>query len=159
MKKSTKIIIGVVLIFGMIGGIMKAMGIETIPEKETPIAKVEKVVVENIKIDQEIINAVIEEVESLDIVRDAAIKVEDEDIILSVIVVDGVNKDTSEDLGSQFAKLLSDTVAMNTNLIGTNDGGYGELFEQYDLTIMVGTGKDNIIARGAKMKNNNRITW
>lgn len=88
-------------------------------------------------------------------VRDAHIEVQGKKIIMAVIVSASVNKDTAKEIGDNFVRNL-----------GAFLGGkppekyyYGEVFDNYDLQIGVGTSPDNIIVQGAKVTTAKGITW
>ncbi|MEC3228186.1 hypothetical protein P4W10_16085 [Bacillus thuringiensis] len=88
-------------------------------------------------------------------VRDAHIEIRGNKIIMAVIVDAAVNKNTAKEIGDNFVRNL-----------GAFAGGkapekhyYGEIFDNYDLQIGVGTSPDNIVVQGAKVASGKNIMW
>ncbi len=97
----------------------------------------------------------LEQVKQNPLVSDAHIEVNGKTIVMAVILGTAVNKETAKEIGDNFVRNL-----------GTFSGGkppekyyYGEIFDNYDLQIGVGTGPDNIIVQGAKVTSAKKITW
>jgi len=92
-----------------------------------------------------------------DVVKDAYIKVtEYGEITIAIQVMDGTTEEKSKELGENTARYLS---TMVDGLKGPSKDYLGELYEYYDLQIIVGTNAENTIAQGAKVSTSNKITW
>ncbi|MFY0147836.1 hypothetical protein [Bacillus cytotoxicus] len=129
-------------------------------EEEKAKAKEAKAVAEEktketVKFNEEGKKMALEQVKQNPLVRDAHIEVNGKTIVMAVIVGTAVNKEAAKEIGDNFVRNL-----------GAFSGGkppeknyYGEIFDNYDLQIGVGTGPDNIIVQGAKVTSAKKITW
>lgn len=89
-------------------------------------------------------------------VKDALIKIKDDKITLVVQLSIPVEKERAQEIGDNFVRMLA---AFTDGLDMPTKHYLGELWDHYDLHIGVGTGPDNFIAQGAKVKTGKRIIW
>lgn len=99
-----------------------------------------------------------------DSVGDTSIDIDKEkkEIVLAVIVSHSANEIFAKDVGERFARLLSSfTSALNKDidLKGPTNESLGEIYDYYDLHIIVGTGPNNVIVHGAKAKGSRVLVW
>lgn len=98
-----------------------------------------------------------------DMVKDSHIEVleEEKKIILAIEVNAATNEEHAKELGDNFARALASgaSIYSEVELKSPENEYLGELYDFYDLQIGVGTGADNFIAQGAKVKSASKITW
>ena len=125
------------------------VGCRSVEEKElTPIS-------------EEMIEIAIETLNEADDILDSHIEVKDGKIIIAIIT-DVNDKEYAKLLGEEAVKLFGDIVAMNSDLIGSTDESYGEIYNEYAVSVAVGTSADNILAQGYRIasdKTELKISW
>lgn len=112
-------------------------------------------------ISEEMIEITIETLNEADDVLDSHIEVKDDKIIIAIIT-DVNDKEYAKLLGEEAVKLFGDIVAMNSDLIGSTDESYGEIYNEYAVSVAVGTSADNILAQGYRIasdKTELKISW
>ncbi|EMA6344844.1 hypothetical protein U3450_003900 [Bacillus cytotoxicus] len=124
-------------------------------EKTKAVAKEKTKETITVEFNEEGKKMALEQVKQNPLVHDAHIEVNGKTIVMAVIVGAAVNKEAAKEIGDNFVRNL-----------GAFSGGkppekyyYGEIFDNYDLQIGVGTGPDNIIVQGAKVTSAKKITW
>lgn len=79
---------------------------------------------------------------------------------MAVFVSDGTSAERCKELGTMFARALSEEAAKyHDDLNGPTALTLGELYTHYDLIISVGVDTDNIYAKGTKLKGAKLIRW
>jgi len=112
-------------------------------------------------ISEEIIELAIDTMNETEGILDSHISVKDDKITIAIII-DSDDKEYAKAIGEDAVKLFGDTVAMNSDLIGSTDGSYGEIYNEYWVNVGVGTSPDNIIVQGARApsdKKELKIKW
>jgi len=97
-----------------------------------------------------------------DFVGDTSIQIDDDKIILTIIVSPSANEDFSKDVGERFARLLASFTSVtnkDVDLEGPTNESLGEIYDYYDLQIIVGSGPENVIVRGAKSSGSRVLVW
>ena len=113
------------------------------------------------KISDEAIEMAKDQIKS-DFVGDTSIKIDDDEIILGIIVSPSANEDFSKDVGERFARLLASFVSAtnkDVDLKSPTNESLGEIYDYYDLHIIVGTGPENVIVHGAKSSGSRVLVW
>lgn len=105
---------------------------------------------------QAAVNTILEEP---DVIKAGAAP-EADTIGMAVFVTSGTSPERSKELGTRFARALSEEAAnYHDDLSGPTALTLGELYTHYDLIISVGVDTDNIYAKGTKLKGAKLIRW
>lgn len=113
------------------------------------------------KISDEAVEMAKDQIKS-DFVKDASIQIDDDKIILAIIVSPSVNEEFSKDVGERFARLLATFTSVtnkDVDLKGPSNESLGEIYDYYDLQIIVGSGPENVIVHGAKSSGSRVLVW
>lgn len=103
----------------------------------------------------------IEQVEEHEQIKHAHFELIDKETIsCSLIVVPNLSESDQENVGEMCVKSLADRMSENTRLKAPKDDYLGELYDYYDVRVMVGgdRGLDDIIV-GSKHKHSDHLTW
>lgn len=92
-----------------------------------------------------------------ELVSDAAVVVDGDTVILSLIVNAAIRPDIAQQRLEGFARYLAGQVGQG--LRTPDKDGLGELWEHYDLELGAGIGDGSFIARGSKSKLSPTIRW
>jgi hypothetical protein len=95
-----------------------------------------------------------------DLVRDVYIGVEDGEVVVSIVVNPAITDEYAKEIGDSAARFLASmAVSSNENLKSPSKDHLGDLYDYYDLSIIIGSGPENVIVQGYKAKKANRILW
>ena len=129
---------------------------ESINQKQEEVNKEEELP----EISQKAKNITVEEIEKHELIKDAYIKIEEDQIVLALQVNYSINEETAKELGENFARLLASmSASFNDKFKYPTKDNLGSIYDYYDLQIVVGTGTENIIIHGAKAKIAKNINW
>ncbi|MCU5376175.1 hypothetical protein OCA08_03370 [Bacillus cereus] len=133
----------------------KAKADEEKKKQDAATQKEDKKIANTIEFNEESKKIALDQVKQNPLVKDAHIEVQGKKIIMAVIVNTSVNKEAAKEIGDNFVRNL-----------GAFSGGkapeknyYGEIFDNYDLQIGVGSSPNDIIVQGAKVTSAKKITW
>ncbi|HDR4494240.1 TPA: hypothetical protein QCQ12_003074 [Bacillus cereus biovar anthracis] len=110
---------------------------------------------ETFVISEEAKKMAVEQVMSNDLVKDAYIGVKGNKVTMSVVVNAAVTKDAAKQIGDNFVRNLGGFAGGK----GPEKDYYGEVFDNYDLQIGVGTSAKDIMVQGYKATSAKRINW
>jgi len=93
-------------------------------------------------------------------VKDANIIVEDKTVSFGILVEPGTSTEEAKALGKSLTRKLASVVASNySDISSPSEISYGELFDEYNAMVTVGSSSDDIIARGEKSKRALGFSW
>lgn len=99
-------------------------------------------------------------VEENEPVGDAHIALEDDDVTIALVLKSTTSESDAKRLLENAARLLATTASVdNPELSGATKDGLGDLWDHYTLSLVAGTGTDNVLVEGAKIKGARSITW
>ncbi|WP_377890411.1 hypothetical protein [Alkalihalobacillus sp. R86527] len=105
--------------------------------------------------DEAAIEMAVDSIKDYDMVKDAAIAVDGNDISFAIIANSSVTEETAKELGDNFVRML-----------GSFSGGespskdyYGGLYDDYSALVKVADSSEEEIMMGAMSKGTQRITW
>lgn len=117
-----------------------------------PVKKAEKK--ETVKVTDYGIKQAVELTTADDLVKDAAVNVEDGTIYIAIIAP-AVNEEYAKELGDNFVRQLA---TFSEGKAPTKDY-YGEIYEKYNMQVGIFGANDKEIAYGAKARTAKKITW
>lgn len=97
------------------------------------------------------------------LVRDAAIRIEDRQIVLTIVANRAINQQYARRLGDNFARYFATATAGRSDderlkKTPTRDF-YGGVWEHYTGTIVIAFGPDAVFQRGTLAKGGSSIRW
>lgn len=166
MKKALKVLLGVAAFF-----IIVSLFIGDSEDKKDDAQLEEKpAAVENIEneempeISEEAIEYAYDVILAYDDVKDAHVTVEEDDQAISLAIQVGaaMNEELAKELADSFVRALSTGVSIygeNAELDSPSGDDLGELYDYYNLLVVVGSSPEHTIVQGAKVKTAKNITW
>ncbi|MGG1330710.1 hypothetical protein ABE222_29195 [Bacillus tropicus] len=128
---------------------------ESLVEKYKKVGEEKKEKASAFPVSEEAKNMTLEQIKTNPNVSDAHIEVKDTKIVMAVVVSHAVTKEAAKEIGDNFVRNL-----------GSFAGGkapekeyYGEIFDNYDVQIGVGTSADKIMVQGYKSTSAKNINW
>lgn len=96
-------------------------------------------------------------------VRDAAIRIEDRQIVLAIVANRAINQQYARQLGDNFARYFATATAGRSDDERLKEGPskdyLGALWDHYDMQVIVAVDADNVLVQGAKARTAKAIRW
>ena len=166
MKKALKILLGIAAFFIIVSLFIgdsedkkhdtqleeKPAAVESIENEEMP------------EISEDAIEYAYDVILAYDDVKDAHVTVEEDDQAISLAIQVGaaMNEELAKELADSFVRALSTGVSIyseNAELNSPSGDDLGELYDYYNLLVVVGSSPEHTIIQGAKVKTAKNITW
>ena len=111
---------------------------------------------------QEAIDEAIAFIEQELLVRDAAILIEDRQIVLALAVNRAITESAARQLGENFLRFFSGAASRwsdDERITPPISDSYGGLWDHYDAQIIIAFDADTVFQQGAMVRGASRITW
>jgi hypothetical protein len=95
-----------------------------------------------------------------DLVEEAFIEVQDDEIRISLAVNAAITDEAAKGHLENATRFLASQVALgNEGLAGPSNESLGELWDHYTLQVLAGTSAEDVRVQGAKVPESPRISW